>query len=237
MVDLNSLDLVQVEGMTHRLIPSKFPVIGLYDSISAPDDLEATMEIEARNNPRVMHELDTLRRLPREQWVLGPGATPLMAAICNPNPEGSRFADHSFGVYYAGSSIDTSQLECIFHTERVYRTSVPGVDPCILVKRLYQATIAVPLPSIRRDRHPELLDPNIATYPATQAFARALRASGAPGIHYPSVRDPSGFCVGIFDPRAVTLPVVSAAHYQFYWDGNRVTHVAEIANPAAVAPN
>lgn len=223
--------------MTHRLVPSKFPVIGLYDTVAQAEDLDATMEIEARTNARVQHEYQTLMRLPRAEWVVGPGSTPVMAAICNPNPSGSRFADSSFGAYYAGGSIETAQLETIFHTERMLRGSVDGVAPGVLVRRAYQCRIGVPLAQITAASHRHLLDPDVGTYGQSQGFARALRDGGAAGIHYPSVRDPGGFCVAIFRPTAVVLPVVASAHYQFHWDGRRITHVSEIGSTAAVVAN
>lgn len=237
MSPADELELIRVEGMTHRLIPSKFPVIGIYDGVASREDLESVFEIEALTNPRLRFEYQNLMSMEAGEWVFGEGATPVMAAICNPNPEGSRFADHRYGVYYAAGSIQTAQLESIFHTERVLRTSVDGVDPDILVRRLYQCAIGEPVPRITVESHPQMLKPEIETYSVSQGFARSLREAGAFGLHYPSVRDPEGFCVAIFRPTAVVLPVVATAHYQFHWDGENVTHVTEIASASTVVRN
>jgi hypothetical protein len=224
-----SLPMVQIEGPVHRLIPSKYPAVGIWDSVCTDaDDLVAAFEVEALTNPRVLQELRILRSLPQEQRIFGKGATPLMAAICNPSPDGSRFADHQYGVYYAATRVETAIAETVFHTERFIRTA-EQVDAGVFVKRRYECSITLPLPSISRSSHADLLNEDLGTYPRSQAFARQLRASGAAGLHYPSVRDPEGECVAVFDPRAVTLPVRACDHWQYHWDGTRITHVTRIA--------
>ena len=44
----------------------------------------------------------------------------------------------------------------------------------------------------------ECLSPD--DYGPSQALARRLRGSGSDGVHYPSVRDPGGFCIAAFWP-------------------------------------
>ncbi len=64
-----------------------------------------------------------------------------------------------------------------------------------------------------------VVDPH--SYAASQAFARALRAAGANGVTYPSVRHDGGYCVGAFRPRAVGIPR-QERHLKYRWNGARV---------------
>jgi hypothetical protein len=61
-----------------------------------------------------------------------------------------------------------------------------------------------------------VLDPD--DYAPGQALARRLRDIGASGVHYPSVRRRGGFCVAVFRPSAVGIPV-QTKHLKYYWDG------------------
>ena len=48
----------------HRLIASRFPTVGLYDQVAAPEDLDVVFAIEALTNPRVRQELGQLSLVP-----------------------------------------------------------------------------------------------------------------------------------------------------------------------------
>ena len=41
---------------SHRLVPSRFPPVGLFDRVARPEDLEAVFELEAMTNDRVRDE-------------------------------------------------------------------------------------------------------------------------------------------------------------------------------------
>ena len=42
---------------SYRLIPSRYPTVGLYDAIADPADLDVVFAIEALTNPRIRDEL------------------------------------------------------------------------------------------------------------------------------------------------------------------------------------
>ena len=88
-----------------RLIPSRYPTVGLYDAIADPADLDVVFAIEALTNPRIRDEIGQLQLVPPDERVSGPGATPVMAAFTHLNPDGSRFSDGSYGVYYAAQTL------------------------------------------------------------------------------------------------------------------------------------
>ena len=94
-----SVDLPPVRrirwSQAFRIVPSRFPPVGVYDRIADPMDLDAVFAIEALTNPRLREEAGALKLVPKERRISGPGSTPVMAAFTHLNPEGSRFSDGS----------------------------------------------------------------------------------------------------------------------------------------------
>jgi hypothetical protein len=54
---------------TYRLIPTQFPLIGLFDTVATTADLSAVMELVGWTNDRVVAE--RIGRLPQSEWVHG----------------------------------------------------------------------------------------------------------------------------------------------------------------------
>jgi len=65
----------------YRIIPSRFPPIGLFEAVADPADLEAVFRIEAMTNDRLREEVGELTLVPAEDRVAGPGSSPIMAAF------------------------------------------------------------------------------------------------------------------------------------------------------------
>src|SRR5205823_14207484 len=80
---------------SHRTVPSRFPPVGLFVRVAAPEDLEAVFALEAMTNDRLREEAGELPLVAKEDRISGPGTTPIMAAFTHLNPEGSRFSDGS----------------------------------------------------------------------------------------------------------------------------------------------
>lgn len=199
-----------------RIVPSRFPPEGVFDRIAAPEDLEALFAVESMTNARLRDELGQLALVPRERRVSGPGTQPVMAAFTHLNPEGSRFSDGSYGVFYAARALDTAVAETRYHRARfMAATREPPLD---LPMRCYRTAIHARLHDLRRG-WPTMLDP--VDYAAPQALARELRAAGSDGVVFPSVRDPDGECVGVFHPDRVA-PCVQARHLVYRWDGESI---------------
>jgi RES domain-containing protein len=204
-----------------RLVPSRFPPVGLFDDVARPDELEAVAAVQALTNPRLRQEAGEISLVSPAERVSGPGSTPVMAAFCHLNPEGSRFSDGSWGVYYAAESIATAVAEVAFHRARfLAATAQPAIEVDL---RAYRAEVVEPLHDLRGPGWQALLDPDPAAYPASQALARRLRAAGSWGLAWRSVRRPGGECVALLRPRAVALPVVQGPHLALRWDGRRIT--------------
>ena len=205
-----------------RIVPSRFPPVGLFDRIASPGDLDALFELEGITNPRLRQELGELSLVPPERRISGPGTTPIMAAFTHPSPGGSRFSDGTWGVYYAARERETSIAETVFHRGNFLRyTREP---PTALQMRCYLADIKGSFHDIRRG-WPGLHDPD--SYAASQQAARSWRQAGSDGIVYNSVRREGGQCVAVFHPDLVS-PVVQGPHLHYHWDGERISHYSVV---------
>ncbi len=212
-----------LDGRIFRLVPSRFPPVGPWDRIASPDDFEALAEIESLTNARIRDELGALATIPRERRVSGAGTTPIMAAFTHLNPEGSRFSDGSYGVFYAALELETAIRETVFHRERfLARTREPAQQ---VQMRCYVSSLRRPLHDIRGG-HPKLHAAD--SYSASQAFARDLRAQNSNGIAYDSVRRAGGQCIAAFWPDVVA-PCSQGKHYAYCWDGNAIGSVLELS--------
>ncbi|MBJ6979386.1 MULTISPECIES: RES family NAD+ phosphorylase [unclassified Luteimonas] len=214
---------------SYRIVPSRFPPVGLFDRIASPADLDALFEIEGLTNPRLRQELGDLSMVPRGRRISGPGTTPVMAAFLHANPDGSRFSDGSWGVYYAARERDTAIAETIHHRQAFLRHT--GEPPCVLQMRCYLADVTGRLHDIRGG-WPALHDPD--AYAASQAAARTLREAGSDGIVYDSARRDGGQCVAVFYPDLVS-PARQGPHLHYHWDGARISHYSVIEEVTAVA--
>jgi hypothetical protein len=217
---------------SYRLIASRYPTVGLYDAIADPADLEVVFAIEALTNPRLRNELGELQLVPPDERISGAGSTPIMAAFTHLNPEGSRFSDGSYGVYYAAQDLDTAVAEVSHHRALfMARTQEPPID---IDLRLIVAPLDARLHDLRGLRRgaPQLYAP--ADYSAGRALGRQLREARSWGVLYHSVRHRGGLCAGLFRPRALK-PAKESLHIALHWDGQRITHWYEKRTPNAVA--
>nr|WP_241546828.1 RES family NAD+ phosphorylase [Thiohalobacter thiocyanaticus] len=181
-------------------------------------------DIEGLTNPRLRQEAGDISLVPPEDRISGPGATPIMAAFTHLNPDGSRFSDGTYGVYYASRTMETAIRETLHHRERFLRyTNEPPIE---LDQRVYYSDIDAELTDIRpyRDMRPEWYDPD--SYKASQRLANALRNSKGNGLVYHSVRHEGGECIAVFRPRLLS-PARQGPHLTYVWDGEAITHVYE----------
>lgn len=202
-----------------RIVASRFPPVGIFDAIADPADLPALFEVEGLTNPRLRQEAGDIDLVPAERRIAGPGTTPIMAAFTHLSPEGSRFSDGSWGVYYAAKERATAIAETVHHREVfLARTHEP---PTQLEMRCYLADVRGRFHDVRRG-WPEVHDAD--SHAASQALARTLRESDSNGLVYASVRRRGGQCVAVFRPDLVA-PARQAAPLLYRWDGERISHV------------
>lgn len=211
---------------THRLIPSCYPPVGVFDSIAQPDDLELIIELEGWTNDRISAEVGVIARIPSAEWVVGrPMASVIMAAFCHPDPQGARFNGADLGAWYAARSLPTAHAEVIHH--RTIELEEIGVRDARLQVREYLADMDAAFHDIRGNdpAFAPLYDPD--SHIASQAFARPRRAGGSNGVLYRSVRHRGGECVACFRPLLVTN-VRQAAHFEYRWSGKRMPAITPL---------
>lgn len=208
-----------------RIIPSCYPPIGLFEDVARPEDLESVFAVEAITNERIRQEVGVLDLVPPDERISGAGTSPIMAAFTHPNTAGSRFSPGSYGVYYAADNEATAVAETRYHRERLYRFQ--DVGPQRIQMRACSGPIDAEWIELRGKQTdcPGLYDPD--SYAASQPFGEARRAEDAWGIIYDSVRRPAGQCLAVFRPRACS-PVTQGAHYEYFFDGQVITHVVRL---------
>jgi hypothetical protein len=214
---------------SHRLVPSRFPPVGLFDRVAAVEDLEAVYALESLTNDRVREEVGNLRLVPETDRIVGPGTTPVMAAFTHLNPEGSRFSDGSYGVYYCAQALDTALAEVRYHQERFLRRT--GEGPLRLELRLYLADLDANLADVRN--RPECHLPD--DYGPSRQLGRAARQGGKDGVLYRSVRHEGGLCAAVFRPRVLDA-CRQSSHYAFHYDGTSIVAIDELSTVWTARP-
>ena len=209
-------------SQAYRIVSSRFPPVGLFDRIASPNDLDAVFALEAMTNPRLREEANALHRVPIARRMSGPGSTPVMAAFTHLNPEGSRFSDGTWGVFYAAHSVATAVEETVFHREQFMRATKE--PPCDMEMRCYVTSVDCRLHDLRGS-YPAEHAPD--SYVASVALARKLRDAGSNGFVYDSARDAGGECLAAFYPDVVA-PCVQGKHLLYRWDGTRIAQVLEV---------
>ncbi|MGV7243548.1 RES family NAD+ phosphorylase [Caballeronia sp. M23-90] len=214
----------------YRVIPTRFPAVNLFDRVASPQDFDALYALEAMTNDRLRTELGDLDLVPSDERRFGAGYGPIMAAFTHLNPNGSRFSDGTYGVFYCARERRTAIEETRYHSAlflahtrqaplrqqmRLYTVSAHGEVLDLCAGRLTQNSL-----------DPEILSPS--DYAAGQALGRAARKAGVRGIAYPSVRDEGGECLAAF--RTTLLrDCHHAAYLEYEWDGETVTSVYEMS--------
>jgi hypothetical protein len=209
-----------------RLIPTRYPSVGLFDRVATPADLDAVVELDAWTNDRISNELGLLHTIPRDEWVMGrPMASVVMAPFCHPQPGGARFSDERRGAWYSGRTITTALAESVHH--RTAELAEIGSFETRVQLRLCHADFAAAFHDIR-GKHREFTELYRSdSYERSQAFARRLLAGGSNGIVYRSVRHEGGECLACFRPPLVQNVRV-AAHYEYRWDGSPVPRIVRL---------
>ena len=194
---------------THRLIPSRFPPIDAFETVTSPRDLESVLELEGWTNDRLV--ASRLRRLPEDEWAYGrANASVVMAAFLHGAPQGTRFAGPDLGAWYAASALETSVLEVTSGIRR--EIALSALEQKTEELREYTARLDGDFVDIRGTRS-DLHDPDPASYPATQVFGRSVRTGPHDGIAFDSVRHAGGVNWVSYRPSRVQ-DVIQARHFR-----------------------
>ncbi|MGR9249932.1 RES family NAD+ phosphorylase [Rhizobium leguminosarum] len=195
---------------SYRLIPSQFPPIGLFETVTRAADLQAVMELVGWTNDRLV--ADRIQRLPEDQWVYGiPNASIVMAAFLHVAPGGMRFNGPDLGAWYAADDLRTAASEVGHHLRR--EAVARGVATMARTYRSYSANLIGDYLDIRGEQtlRPDVYDGT--SYAASQMLGEEVRSSGGAGILYDSVRLRSGLAIVAHRPRNIQ-GVVQADHFE-----------------------
>lgn len=210
----------------YRVIPTRFPATNLFDRIAHPDDFDALYALEAMTNDRVRDEVGEISLVPPAERLFGNGSGPIMAAFTHLNPQGSRFSDGSYGVFYCTRDRETAIAETRYHQSLFMgATNEPSMR---LQMRLYSVEVNGEAADLRATAHaePRLVDPD--DYGYAQGIGRKLRAEGVQGILYPSVRQPDGECLAALRT-GILRNCLHAAYLEYNWDGRAIDAVFEVS--------
>ena len=194
-----------------RIIRTIYPPVDLFEDIADPADWELLVSAEAKLNPRIRDVVGNLALVPVERRISGPTASIAMGAFTHVSSDRpSRFSDGSYGVWYCGDRVEVALAETAYHFQRFMRaTAEPPADADF---RLLTCPVA----------GTDCLAPE--DWAPGQGFGRDMRAKGADGVLYRSVRYPAGQAAALFWPDRLTLPITQDRQYRYRWDGSRRTH-------------
>jgi RES domain len=194
----------------HRLIPSQFPPIGLFDTVTTTADLVAVMELVGWTNDRLV--ADRIDRLPQREWVYGvPNASIVMAAFLHVAPGGMRFNGPELGAWYASDDIRTAAAEVGHHLRR--EAVARSVATMSRTYRVYAATLLGDYLDIRGQ---QVTRPDVYAsdrYDASQKLGEDVRASGGAGLLYDSLRRRAGSNAVAHRPRNV-VDIAQTDHFE-----------------------
>nr|WP_206118371.1 RES family NAD+ phosphorylase [Rhizobium laguerreae] len=192
------------------MIPSQFPPIGLFETVTRAADLQAVMELVGWTNDRLV--ADRIQRLPEDQWVYGvANASIVMAAFLHVAPGGMRFNGPDLGAWYAADDLKTAAAEVGHHLRR--EAVARGVATMARTYRSYSATLFGDYLDIRGE---QALRPDVyggTSYAASQVLGEEVRSSGGAGILYDSVRLRGGVAIVAHRPRNIR-GVVQVDHFE-----------------------
>jgi len=222
VIDFAAVPLGEVKWPSAvRIIRSLYPPIDLFEDIADPADWPLIISAERKTNPRLMETIGNLDLVPPGRRAAGPGASYLMAPFTHISVDRpSRFSDGSYGVLYAGNSFEVALFETIFHHSRfMARTN----EPAGWTSQFREIVLSIDarLHDIRGGDPTFLSALDRDNYGQSQALGARLRALGSDGVAYPSLRYPSGECVGLFYPDGAKNPV-QGRRLDYHWDGARV---------------
>ena len=209
------------------------PPIDLFEDIADPADWPLLLAAEQKTNPRLVAGIGNLDLVPPARRVAGPGASYLMAPFTHVSPDRpSRFSDGSYGVLYVAREFETALFETMHHHARFMRATAQAPGWTSQFRELHLDVMAVLYDC--RLMTPD--DPVLSTddYTASQALGASLHRSAADGVVYPSVRNATGECVGLFYPDLASRPV-QARHLDYHWDGARVDYCRDAGSQEVFA--
>lgn len=216
-------ELTSFDGQKcYRLIPSKFPPIALFEDVADAEDFESLYAVQELTNPRLREEVGDLSLVPENERIFGvPGAGYIMAAFTHINPDGSRFSNGDYGIYYGAASLNDAIEETKYHRAKFMGyTNEPAQE---IDMRCLVARFTADLTDIRSPKYlgTPLYDP--IDYSHGQKLGMECKCNKIDGIAYASVRG-EGDCFALLKP-SLFSECKQASHFGYIWDSETITTV------------
>ncbi|MBI4371296.1 MAG: RES family NAD+ phosphorylase [Elusimicrobia bacterium] len=208
-----------------RIIPTRYPEERLFDRVTEPRDRNVIEHLEQITSDRMRQERGEISLIPPGDQVTERGSTYIMAAFTYRSPEGSRFSDGTYGVYYSARAIDTAVAEARFHREQFMRWTKES--PMRLEMRVLTANLAADMHDIRGMAKQFSKVYSKTNYAASQELGLKLLKAASYGVAYDSVRHDGGECAALFRPPALSH-CRQERHLIYEWDGKQISKVFEL---------
>ena len=160
-----------------------------------------------------------------EDRLAGPGTSAIMAAFTHLNPDGSRFSDGTYGVFYAGNTLERrlSLKHGIIESNSCGRQLKPPME---LDMRVYLSDLDKELHDMGGGRCAMHFQPSMLLMITGHTGLReaASRPKLLGDCWHDSVRHDAGECVGVFRPPALRN-CRQERHLCYVWDGNRISTI------------
>jgi hypothetical protein len=178
------------------------------ETLDLPAQVIANLsELDAATNERIQAEGGQSLTIGIGETLQGVPEYRIVNAAFAYAGSGSRFSDSRRGAWYAGTEINTSFAEVVFHKRRFLQDS-RFTDQADYEYRDFLADFAGMFSHLDEGEKEACLEPEPVPqcYGPGQALATTLLYAGSNGLVYPSVRKPGGTCIVCFRPAMVGFP-------------------------------
>lgn len=214
-----------VHQSAYRMVPSKYPPVSLFDDVADQASFEALYAVQARVNPRLRNELGDLTLVPESERPFGiRGTHYAMAPFTHINPDGSRFSNGDFGVFYCARERIAAIDETVYHMQKWL--GYTRMERQEISMRCLKADFTATGFDIRHAPWRDLGYHAPDDYTASRQLGLLAKRESREAIFYESVRHPGVDCYALLTPR-VLHSVIQSTHYGYLWNGERIESVYE----------
>jgi hypothetical protein len=222
----DELKIVEVDAGFHRLIPSRFPTIELFERIADGND-EAFKDLESRTNPRLKEKTRLLHGVDAVD-----GNSPQIqnwnhAPFAYPNPDGTTFFGPDLGVLELAADMPTALVISV--RKRECFLSATGEPATGLDMRQLSNRVTGRFADFRH------IDVSVETEHRWR-LGRTVFEAGLHGVVFRPAERTGGECVAILHVEALGA-AVQGDHFRYVWDGERITKVYDFRTATPIYPD
>lgn len=212
--------LRRIDGEWHRLIPSRFPPVDVYERFGSAELNAIAKKVEDKTNPRLRAKAWLLGRTPD----LGESSPRLQnwnhAPFAYRNPEGSTFLNAGYGV-----------LEVVLGERAALAWALRRRE--VFLARTQESPMGLDMRLLITGVHGDFVDMSDVSIDVRQAqrwdLGDRLYKDDAKGVIFHPPEQSQVMALAVFDNRVLGRSV-QGAHYRFVWDGHRVSKVYDFSD-------